>query len=158
MKKDNVVSYKDPSLWKIEDSLTEFLKSSAQKMLQVAIETEVDEFISRHTAKQLANGQRRIVRNGYMPTRSIQTGIGSVSLQQARVRDKGEQDREKVEFSSTLVPKYMRRSATLDVFFAIIIFERHIHRRICLRFRTAVRGASPDNLTWGDQSIKIWLA
>ena len=48
-------------------------------MLQLAIEEEVQNFISSYQDKLLINGSRQVVRNGYLPERNIQTGIGEVA-------------------------------------------------------------------------------
>ncbi|NCV04511.1 MAG: hypothetical protein EBV46_08750, partial [Burkholderiaceae bacterium] len=64
----------------------------AQKMLQLAIEEEVQNFISSYQDKLLINGSRQVVRNGYLPERNIQTGIGEVAVKVPRVRDRGKED------------------------------------------------------------------
>ena len=71
-----------------QDVLTEILKEGAREMLASAIENEVAEYISQHADKRDPNGHRLVVRNGYLPERSIQTGIGSIPVQQPRVHDK----------------------------------------------------------------------
>ena len=48
-------------------------------MLAQAIEAEVAEFLARHADKRDAVGRMRVVRNGYLPERTIQTGIGDPS-------------------------------------------------------------------------------
>jgi len=109
MNRNNVIDIKNP----VQDSLTEFLRDSAQKMLQVAIEHEVTEFIGQYQHHLLEDGRRRVVRNGYLPQRDIQTGIGSVEVKVPRVRDRQSSDH-KVEFFPSWIPKYMRRTKTID--------------------------------------------
>jgi len=41
MRKSNIIDYKNPSPNLVTDVLSEFLRESAQKMLQLAIEEEV---------------------------------------------------------------------------------------------------------------------
>ena len=106
----------------INDVLTEFLRESAQKMLKVAIEAEVTAFISNHTLK-MADGQQRLVRNGYLPKRGIQTGIGEINVTVPRVRDRVKTEEDKLIFSSNLVPKYMRRTVTLDVLLPLLYLK-----------------------------------
>ena len=48
MRKSNIIDYKNPSQNLVTDVLSEFLRESAQKMLQLAIEEEVQIFI-HHT-------------------------------------------------------------------------------------------------------------
>ena len=49
-------------------------------MLAQAIESEVEVFLADYAHLTLGNGHRRVVRNGYLPEREIQTGIGPVSV------------------------------------------------------------------------------
>ena len=99
MRKSNIIDYKNPSQNLVTDVLSEFLRESAQKMLQIAIEEEVQNFISSYQDKLLINGSRQVVRNGYLPERNIQTGIGEVAVKVPRVRDRGKED---IKFSSNL--------------------------------------------------------
>jgi len=79
MYKDNVIELKNPEINK--DLLTEVLKAGAQKLLAVAVEAEVKEFLDRHN---LNEGKNRFVRNGYLPEREVQTGIGAVTVEVPR--------------------------------------------------------------------------
>ena len=65
----------------------------------MAIENEVNEFIKTHQHLTLSEGLQRVVRNGYQPERTIQTGIGSIALKLPRVRD-----REKLRRKSNFIP------------------------------------------------------
>ncbi len=70
------------------DVLTEVLHRGAQQMLLTAIEAEVDDYLAARAATMDAAGRRRVVRNGHLPTRAIQTPLGDVRVQQPRVRDR----------------------------------------------------------------------
>ena len=102
MRKSNIIDYKNPSQNLVTDVLSEFLRESAQKMLQLAIEEEVQNFISSYQDKLLTNGSKQVVRNGYLPERNIQTGIGEVAVKVPRVRNRGKED---IKFSSNLIPQ-----------------------------------------------------
>jgi transposase-like protein len=56
-----------------------------------------------------------VVRNGYLPERTIQTGIGGVQVRQPRVQD-GRVDRagKPMRFTSKILPPYLRKTRTLD--------------------------------------------
>ena len=41
------------------------------------------------------------------------TGIGSIDVKLPRVRDRGD-NRDKINFTSTIVPKHLRRSASIE--------------------------------------------
>ena len=68
--------------------LTEVLREGARKMLALAIEAEVEEFISQYHTLKDEGGRRAIVRNGYLPERDILTGLGSIPVSVPRVRDR----------------------------------------------------------------------
>ena len=94
------------------DALTQLLKEGAQKIITEAIEIELSNFLEA-VSESLSNGKRRVVRNGYLPAREILTGIGQVQVQVPRVRDRSGAERA-IQFRSSLIPPYMRRSSTLD--------------------------------------------
>ncbi len=48
-------------------------------MLAQAVEAELAELLARHADCQI-DGKRSIVRNGYLPERVIQTGLGEVPV------------------------------------------------------------------------------
>ena len=118
MSKNNIISLENP----VQDVLTSFLKESAQKMLQLAIEQEVNEFIENYKNKLLDDGRQRIVKNGYLPERGIHTGIGTVKVEVPRIRDRDD-SKGKIEFSSQWIPKHMRRTATIDVLLPVLYLK-----------------------------------
>lgn len=71
-----------------KDTLNEILLQGAQQMLAQAIENEVIEYLERHADQRDENGRRLVVRNGYLPARDLQTGVGLVEVCQPRVNDK----------------------------------------------------------------------
>jgi hypothetical protein len=80
MRKSNIIDYKNPSQNLVTDVLSEFLRESAQKMLQLAIEEEVQNFISSYQDKLLTNGSKQVVRNGYLPVAAcFRNDSGSLS-------------------------------------------------------------------------------
>ena len=52
-----------------------------------------------------------VVRNGYLPARELQTGLGPVTVRIPKVRAK---TGEPVTFHSALVPRYVRKTRTLE--------------------------------------------
>ncbi len=93
------------------DALTEVLKTGAVRLLAEAIETEVAEFIERHQELRDANGRRLVVRNGHMPERLVQTGIGQVQVKMPRVRDNSGSG---IRFTSNILPPYLRRTRSIE--------------------------------------------
>jgi putative transposase len=97
------------------DVLTDLLRQGAQEMLATAIESEVAEYVERHAALQDDQGRRLVVRNGRLPARQIQTGLGLVKVQQPRVNDRRINAKgERMRFSSAILPPYLRRTKSLD--------------------------------------------
>ena len=94
--------------------LDELVRHGAQQMLQSAIETEVDDFLAQHAERRDTRGNRRVVRNGYNPAREILTGAGRLAVEQPRVRDNSPKKQSRVQFSSKVLPPYLRRSKAID--------------------------------------------
>lgn len=86
--------------------LEEILREGARKLLQQAIEAEVQEQLELHKNHRDESGRRIVKRNGYLPQRQIQTGLGVVRIQQPRLRG--------IPFSSAILPRYMRRVPSLE--------------------------------------------
>jgi len=110
MKKDNVLAFegREPIA---ADALTQLLKRGAQQMLQAAVEAEVQEFMLQFQDRLLDDGRAAVVRNGHLPERKLQTGIGPVTVKVPKVRSR---DGEPVTFRSALVPPYVRKTKSLE--------------------------------------------
>jgi len=95
--------------------LDEIVRQGAQRMLQAALETEVQDFVARHQEVVDEQGRRQVVRNGYLPEREVLTGAGPVPVRQPRARDlRDVADEERIRFGSSILPRYLRRSKSLD--------------------------------------------
>ena len=93
------------------DLLQSILKDGAQRMLAVAIESEVEGFIDKNRSLKTANDKAAIVRNGYLPERTIQTGLGDIAVKVPKVRDRSGSN---LKFNSQLVPPYLKRAKSID--------------------------------------------
>lgn len=97
------------------DILTDILRRGAEEMLAMAIENEVAEYIARHAHLRDSEGHRLVVRNGHLPARTIQTGIGDMAVRQPRVNDKRiDSSGRRVRFSSSILPPYLRRTKSVE--------------------------------------------
>lgn len=94
-----------------QDDLTEVIRAGAKKLIAQALEAEVAELLSAFAGEYDEAGRTAVVRNGYQPARAIQTGIGPVLVQVPKVRRR---QGPAVRFHSTLVPPYVRKSASLE--------------------------------------------
>ena len=95
------------------DVLTEILRNGAKDLLAQAIQAEVAEWIDRHQHCRDDLGRRQVVRNGYQPPRSIETGIGPVEVEQPRVHDRRPAG-EREKFTSAILPPYLRKTKSIE--------------------------------------------
>lgn len=95
----------------IADPLTELLRTGAEQLIYQVVEAEVQELLAAHSGRLLEDGHASVVRNGYLPPRKIQTGIGPVTVKIPKVRSK---TGEAVTFHSALVPPYVRKTRSLE--------------------------------------------
>src|ERR671916_131046 len=77
------------------------------------IEAEVAGWIDDHAHLKDDRGRRQVVRNGHLPERAIQTGIGPIEVQQPRVRDRRPADQREA-FPSAILPPYLRKTRSLE--------------------------------------------
>lgn len=95
--------------------LEDLLKEGARRLLAQAVEAEVAAYINAHSHLKDGNGRRLVVRNGHHPERSIQTGLGGISVRQPKVNDRRVDGRgERIRFSSAILPKYLRRTKNIE--------------------------------------------
>jgi putative transposase len=99
-----------------QDALSELLRDGAQQLLAAALEAEVAAYLESFIAQRAENGRRMVVRNGHKPERQVQTGIGPVPVRPPRVNDRRvDEEGNRMRFSSEILPRYMRRTKSLDV-------------------------------------------
>jgi putative transposase len=103
-----------------ENVLTTLVREGARKMLVEALNHEIESFISEYRDLTLSDGKARIVRNGYLPQRDIQTGAGLIEINVPRIRDRGKSAKETIRFTSSIIPKYLRRSRDIEEFIPLL--------------------------------------
>lgn len=94
--------------------LDELVREGARKMLQEAINLEVEAFIDDHRQRCDEQGRRLVIKNGSLPAREILTGAGPIKIQQGRVRDNTPDPEARVTFTPSLLPTYLRRTAAIE--------------------------------------------
>lgn len=109
MNKNTVIALEDRA--ERLDPLTELLRVGARQLIEQAVEMELQELLAAHADRRLADGRAGVVRNGYLPEREIQTGLGPVTVRIPKVRVK---TGEPVTFRSALVPPYVRKTRSLE--------------------------------------------
>ena len=94
-----------------QDPLTDLLRSGARDLIKQAVEAELATMLSEYKDHKLPDGRQTVVRNGYLPERTVQTGIGDVEVKVPKVRDRSGSG---IKFSSTLLPPYLKRSRNIE--------------------------------------------
>ena len=132
-----------------QQSLEEIVREGARKILHQAIENEVEEFIEQFKNSTDENGMKIVKRNGYLPERELQTGIGSMKVKKPRVR--GE------KFTSAILPSYMRRTPSLDALIPALylkgISTGNMNEALMAILGDHAKGLSPTNIV---RLTKIW--
>ena len=94
----------------LTDSLTEMLRRGARELIAHAVESELGHLLKSHAQNRLPDGRLAVVRNGYLPERTIQTGIGDVEIRVPKVRDRSGSG---IRFNSSLLPPYLKRAESI---------------------------------------------
>jgi len=114
MAKDNLLAFKTPEAF-VDDPLTELLRTGARKLLTEALEAEIEEFLSQYRDLKDHHNRQRVVRNGYLPERGVQTGIGQIPVKVPRARDRNpDHESRPLRFTSSLLPPYLRKTKSME--------------------------------------------
>lgn len=109
MSKHNVVELQDREI--LSDPLTDMLREGARELIHQSVEAELQDLLVHHAERRTEDGKAGVIRNGYLPMRELQTGIGPVTVQIPKVRSR---TGEPVTFRSALVPPYVRKTKSLE--------------------------------------------
>lgn len=94
--------------------LDQLLREGARRMLQAAINAEVEGFIDEHRDRRDEQGRRQVIKNGNLPAREILTGAGPIEVTQGRVRDNSPDRDSRVQFTPSVLPAYLRRTDAIE--------------------------------------------
>ena len=92
------------------DPLHALLRAGARELIAKAVEAELASFLESVAGQRLEDGRRAVVRNGYLPERRVQTGIGEVGVRVPKVRDRSGGG---ARFNSSLLPPYLKRARSV---------------------------------------------
>ena len=123
----------------VTDAVTELLRVHARHLIATALEVEVTEMVN-----ELKSAGRDVVRNGYLPERSITTAIGDVEVQVPRIRARDGNG--PINFASRLIPPYLRRSKSIDAWVAYA-YLKGISERDMAQVLEVVLGEGAKKLT-----------
>jgi transposase-like protein len=114
MSKDNVIELNKQEIF-VDDPITDILRQGARKLLAEALHAEIESFLSQYSDIKDDRGCMRVTRNGYLPEREIQTGIGPVPVKVPRVRDRqSDNESERIRFTSFIMPPYLRKTKSME--------------------------------------------
>ena len=139
-----VLAFQHPD--QLDDPLTSVLRDGARRLLAQAIEAEAEAFLAAMKDERLADGRARVVRHGHGPERTIQTGIGPVPVRRAKLRDRSEVDGERITFSSAILPKWARRTKSLEALLPVL-YLRGISTGDFQEALSALLGSEAPNLS-----------
>jgi len=122
----------------VSDPITELLRGHARELIAVALEAEVALVLDR-----LRGVGRDVVRNGYLPERLVTTAVGDVAVSVPRIRAR---DGEVVNFASSMIPRYLRRSASISAW-AAYAYLKGISERDVASVLEVVLGEGAKKLT-----------
>ncbi len=134
----------------IDDPLTEIAREGARRMLAEALKAEADAFVASFADDMLPDGRQRVVRHGYGPERSVQTGIGALDVRRPKVRDRAMDRPEegRARFTSNILPRWARRSKSLDALLPVL-YLRGISTGDFREALSALLGRDAPNLSPG---------
>jgi len=116
----SIVNFPHPDT--LDDPLTSVLRDGARRLLAQAVEAEAAAFLAAMADERLADGRARVVRHGHGPERMIQTGIGTVPVKRAKLRDRAAEasGEDRITFTSAILPKWARRTKSLDALLPVL--------------------------------------
>jgi len=159
MSDNSTISFSEVQLV-MNNELDEVVRKAAQNMITKAIEIELSEFMKRYSGLTTSAGNKAVVRNGYHKERQVTVNAGTVKVKVPRTRNRiGEEN-----FRSSLVPRYFRRSLTIDGAIPLLylkgISTNDMEESLKALLGNAVEGLSAANVTrlksvWIDE-FKKW--
>lgn len=94
--------------------LDEIVREGARRMLQSAIDAEVDAFVEEYSDRRDDRGRRQVVKNGRLPEREVLTGAGAITVSQGRVRDNHPDPDRRIMFTPSVLPAYLRKTKAIE--------------------------------------------
>jgi transposase-like protein len=112
MNNDNVIAFQPSErATPFRYALSKLVRQGARQIIAQAVEAELQKFLSQYQSLKDDQGRQAIVRNGYLPERTITTGVGDVEIQVPKVCDRSGNG---IKFNSSLLPPYLKRSQSVE--------------------------------------------
>ena len=120
------------------------MREGAQRIIRHDVEAELGAFLEEHAGEHDARGRRALVRNGYLPSQEVLTGVGPVRVRVPRTRDRSGAGR---CFRSELLRSYLKKTrrveAVLPWLYLKGISTNDFAEALRALFGESVRGLSP---------------
>ena len=88
-----------------------FTGTAVRLGMNAYVQAELNQLLTQFSDLTDEHGRQAIVRNGYLPERTVQTGVGDVSVKVPKVRDRSGSG---IKFNSALLPPYLKRAKSVD--------------------------------------------
>jgi len=118
MSHDNIIQLKQPEE-NASDALTELLRNGAKELISQAVNAELEELLAQYSGQKV-DGKQAVIRNGHLPRRTVQTGLGDVEVQVPKIRDKSKQG---IKFNSVLIPPYLKRTESIEELLPVLYLK-----------------------------------
>ena len=145
MREDKTIPFVSPAF---RDELSDLVRAGAQRIIRQAVEAELNAFLEEHAGEQDAQGRRAVVRNGYLPSREVLTGVGPVEVQVPRARDRSGSGR---RFRSELLPPYLKKTNRVEAVIPWLYLKgvstNDFGEALRALFGESVGGLSPASIT-----------
>ena len=148
----------------MQSDLENLLREGARRMLEVALQEEVAEYLREHQEERDKHDRRQVVGNGFHSPLELVTGVGKVLIRQPRVDDRREEER----FTSAILPRYARPAPSIDALIPALylkvspprVFQRLLRpfrrqrvRPFCRQHRAAQAGLGQGVCTWRQRDL-----
>lgn len=162
MSENTTIGFHDPAF---ADELTDLVRDGARRIIHQAVQAELEGYLAAHEDTD-ASGRRQVVRNGYLPEREVVTGVGSVSVQVPKTRDRAGLGR---SFRSSLLPPYLKKAKRLEAVLPWLYLKgvstNDFDEALKALFGESVKGLSPATISrlkqgweteYGDFRTRDW--
>jgi len=105
-----------PTIDEVDERIREIAREGARRLLQAALESEIDSHINANGHLLDEQGYHTVVRNGHAPERTILSAVGPVRVRRPRLdeRKASERDANHRRFTSGVLPRFLRRTPSVE--------------------------------------------
>jgi transposase-like protein len=138
--------------------LDEIARRGAQRMLEAALEEEVEAYLEHHRGLRDDRGHALVVRNGSARARKVTLGCGTMEVKAPRINDRRvSSEGERQRFTSRILPPYMRRSPkvaeVLPILYLRGLSTGDFREALPVLLGEDAAGLSPANIT---RLLNVW--